>query len=69
MIIGSDGGDIGGVSSNREDNREKHVRWQGNRVTIPRSLTKRNSRGERVRGIQRGGGRGGYGQFKVGVGS
>ena len=57
----------GGDRIHREDDGERWVRCQGERVTRPLAGKKRNGRGEIVRGRQRGRGRGLEGQVKVGV--
>ena len=41
----------GEVSSDRENDGEKQVRGQGQRVIIPLSMTNRNGRGDTVRGL------------------
>ena len=58
-------GSGGGVRSDKEEYEEKEVRGQGEKVMRPRSVTKRNDKGERVRGKQRGGGRVGEVQVEV----
>ena len=64
---GSGGG--GRVIRGREDYGEKQVRGQGERVIRPRSVIKHNGRGEIVRRLRRGVGRGGEVKVEVVVGS